>query len=325
MINPDLEEKPKNQFNPQIAPALPGGVWPVALTPFDSNREIAWDAYRRLIDWYLESGASGLMVSCLSSELFHLSFDERRKLVREAVRHVRGRVPVVASGALGATPLEVAQQVRILADEGPSAVVLLTNQGALPDQEEAAFRACVETILDEVPAQIDLGLYECPVPQKRLLSPGIVRDFAATGRFVFFKETSCVPELFAAKARAAFGTRLGVYAADNPTLLSSLREGGRGYSGIAANGICAELASLCREWDRDPALADSLQIFIGPASVVIGVRYPASAKYLLRPVLGDAVECRWMDAIQLTESDRYALDQLGRMAGVLTDRVRLKS
>lgn len=322
MTNPVIAENSKKQFSSRESPALPGGVWPVALTPFNHNRDIAWEAYLRLIDWYIESGASGLMVSCLSSELFHLSFEERQKLVGQAVRHVRGRVPVVASGALGATPLEVAEQVRILADEGPDAVVLLTNQGVLPEQEESAFRTCVETILDEVPEWIDLGLYECPVPQKRLLTPGLVRDLATTGRFVFFKETSCVPEVFAAKARAAVGTRLGVYAADNPTLLSSLQAGGRGYSGIAANGICPELATLCRDWKSDPAQAASLQTFIGPASVVIGVRYPASAKYLLRPVLGDSIECRWMDAAQLTESDRQALDQLGRMADTLRTRTQ---
>lgn len=317
MTSPDIEENLKIQLEAAKTPALPGGVWPVALTPFNHNRDIAWDAYLRLIDWYIENGASGLMVSCLSSELFHLSFQERKKLVRQAIRHVQGRVPVVASGALGSTPLEVAEQVRMLADEGPNAVVLLTNQGVLPEQEESAFRACMETILDEIPEPIDLGLYECPVPQKRLLSPELVRDLASTGRFVFFKETSCVPEVFAAKARAAVGTRLGVYAADNPTLLSSLEAGGRGYSGIAANGICTQLAALCRDWKRNPSLASLLQTFIGPASVVIGVRYPASAKYLLRSVLGNSIECRWMDSVQLTESDRHALDQLGQMGETL--------
>lgn len=296
-----------------VTPALPGGAWPVLLTPFDANRKIDWSAYRRLIDWYIDNGASGLLASCLSSELFHLSFTERKELVARAVQHTRGRVPVVASGALGNTPQEVAAQVRDLAEAGPAAVVLLTNQGVLPEQDESALRSCVETIMEDVPADIDLGLYECPVPQKRLLSPGLVHHFAATNRFVFFKETSCQVDVFTSKIQAAAGTRLGIYAADNPTLLASLQAGARGYSGIAANGICAEISSSAKNWKRDPRLATTLQTLIGPASVVIGTRYPASAKYLLRAVLGTSVECRWMDASTLSESDRGALDQLSAL------------
>ena len=291
------------------ATSLPGGVWAVILTPFNANRKIDWDAYERLIDWYIENGASGLFASCLSSEMFHLSLAERKELVRRAVRHAGKRVPVVASGALGETPQEVAEQIKAMADQGPAAVVLLTNQGVSPEQDESAFRRAIDTILENAPS-IDLGLYECPVPAKRLLSPTTVGELARTNRFVFYKETSCRPEVFAAKVRAAANTRLGIYAADNPTLLSSLRAGGRGYSGIAASGVCAELSALCEVWSRDSDEAERLQNVIGPASVVIGTRYPASAKYFLRDVLGDAIECRWMDATQLTESDRHALQQM---------------
>jgi 4-hydroxy-tetrahydrodipicolinate synthase len=291
------------------AAALPGGVWPVILTPFDSSRAIDWNAYDRLIDWYIENGASGLFAACLSSEMFFLTLEERVALVRRAVRRAGPGIPVVASGALGAFPLDVAEHVKALSDSGPAAVVLLTNQGSLQAQAESAFRRTVETILQSVP-DVDLGLYECPEPYKRLLSPAIVRELAQTGRFVFFKETSCQPALFSAKVQAAAGTRLGVYNADNPTLLASLQAGGHGYSGIAASGICAELSALCRVWSTEPEEARELQNVIGPASVILGTRYPASAKYYLRDILGDAIECRWMDAAQLSESDRQALDQL---------------
>lgn len=290
-------------------PALPGGVWPVILTPFDKDRKIDWAAYERLIEWYIDNGASGLFASCLSSEVFYLSLQERQELIRRAVKQVRNRIPVVASGALGASPFEIVEQLKILADAGPAALVLLTNQGAVAEQSESAFRSCVDSVLTSAP-DIDLGLYECPVPYKRLLSPELVHDLAQTGRFVFFKETSCRPVDFALKVKAAQNTRLGIYAADNPTLLSSMQAGGRGYSGIAASGACAELSALCNLWNKNPKQAELLQHFIGPVSVVLGTRYPASAKYFLRSVLGNATECRSMDASQLTISDRDALDQL---------------
>lgn len=290
-------------------PALPGGVWPVILTPFDKDRKIDWAAYERLIEWYIDNGASGLFASCLSSEVFYLSLQERKELIRRAVKQVGNRIPVVASGALGSSPFELIEQLKVLADAGSAALVLLTNQATAAEQDESAFRSCVDAILSDAP-DIDLGLYECPVPYKRLLSPELVHDLAKTGRFVFLKETSCCPVDFALKVKAAQHTRLGIYAADNPTLLASLRSGARGYSGIAASGACAELSALCNLWNKDPKRAELLQHIIGPASVVLGTRYPASAKYFLRSVLGNATECRWMDSSQLTISDRDALDQL---------------
>ncbi len=315
----DLEIKARSTSSPtfdKALPALPGGVWPVILTPFDKDRKIDWAAYERLIEWYIENGASGLFASCLSSEIFHLSLKERKELIRRAVRQAGDRIPVVASGALGASPFELIEQLKVLVDAGPAAWVLLTNQGTLAEQSESAFRSCVDTILSEA-SDIDLGLYECPVPYKRLLSPELVHDLAKTGRFVFYKETSCRPVDFALKVKAARHTRLGIYAADNPTLLASLRIGGRGYSGIAAGGACAELSTLCHLWNKDPKRAELLQHIIGPVSVVLGARYPASAKYFLRSVLGNATECRWMDASQLTISDREALDQLHHLLAKL--------
>lgn len=308
----NLEVEPHSTIAHHFAktePPLPGGVWPVVLTPFDKDRKIDWSAYERLIEWYIENGASGLFASCLSSEIYYLTLKERQELVRRAVRQAHNRIPVVASGALGASPVDIIEQIKALADAGPAALVLLTNQAAVAEQNESAFRSCVDSILAGAP-DVDLGLYECPVPYKRLLSPELLHDLAKTGRFVFFKETSCRPVDFALKVKAAQNTRLGIYAADNPTLLSSMKAGGRGYSGIAANGACAELSALCHLWNKDPKQAESLQNIIGPVSVVLGTRYPASAKYFLRSVLGNATECRSMDASQLSLSDRDALDQL---------------
>ena len=77
---------------------LPGGLWPVMLTPFKENNEIDFDGLRILTDFYLASGAKGLFANCLSSEMFQLSEYERISLVQAVVEYVSDRVPVVATG-----------------------------------------------------------------------------------------------------------------------------------------------------------------------------------------------------------------------------------
>ena len=43
----------------------------------------------------------------------------------------------------------------------------------------------------ELPDDLPLGLYECPVPFRRLLTDEEIMHFAADPRFVFLKDVSC--------------------------------------------------------------------------------------------------------------------------------------
>jgi len=54
-----------------------------------------------MVAWYLEHDVGGLYANCLSSEMFHLSIEERLLLVKMAVQVVAGRSPVAATGTWG--------------------------------------------------------------------------------------------------------------------------------------------------------------------------------------------------------------------------------
>lgn len=47
---------------------LPDGVFPVMLTPFRENK-VDYDSLKRLVEWYIQSGAAGLFAACQSSEI----------------------------------------------------------------------------------------------------------------------------------------------------------------------------------------------------------------------------------------------------------------
>ena len=289
--------------------ALPIGVWPVALTPFNKDGDIDFSVYARLLEWYIDNGVAGIFAACQSSEIFQLSFGERLQLVQETMRIVKGRVPVIAAGAIGETPEELIEQCQQIADTGVKSVVLLTNQAIAQDANEKTFLELVEKLLSGVP-DANFGLYECPYPFKYLLSSSLLRQLADTGRFNFLKETSCDPEMLRSKIVAVKGSPLGIYMANNPFLLEGLRDGVRGYSGILANAFPDHLVELCSCWDSRPERAEQLQNFIGPASVVLEHLYPASAKSFLSDLFKDSHYCRCMDADSFPGYDRLALQQL---------------
>lgn len=297
---------------------MPSGFWPVMLTPFTPDGAIDWPAYDELVEWYVRAGASGLFSVCLSSELFHLTPEERLALARRAVRLADGRLPVIAAGPLGPDLAAMAEETRRIADEGVSAVVCLSNQfhDRPPETpaDEAAWQKNMETWLGLVPATIPLGIYECPRPRMWNIPPRTLAWLADTGRFLFTKDTVCDLSLIGEKLRLTAGGPLRFYNADATTLLPSLRLGGHGYSGIAGNYFGHLFAWLCASHAEKPAQAERLALFFNETNTLVHRHYVTSAKhYLARAGLRIGPFTRAVKP-DVTAEDLSALDALRRRA-----------
>jgi 4-hydroxy-tetrahydrodipicolinate synthase len=267
-------------MNPHDHNLCVNGVWPVMLTPFHDNGAINWNGVDALVDWYINAGVAGLFTVCLSSEMYHLSPEERLQLATRVVARAAGRVPVVAAGAFGDTLTQQARMARQIADTGVTAVVLTVNQLAVDSEPDAVWQKNAATLCDAC-ADIALGLYECPQPYHRTLTPELLRWTAQSGRFLFLKDTCCRRDLIEAKLTAIHGTSLRWFNAHCPSLLHSLRAGGHGYSGIAANFYPELFVRLCAVYATHPDEAERMQRFLTLADLTIRSRYPASAKRYL--------------------------------------------
>jgi 4-hydroxy-tetrahydrodipicolinate synthase len=237
---------------------IPDGVWPVMVTPFRADGAIDWEALPAVVDWYVDAGVTGLFAVCLSSEMYELSPMERLELARAVVTHAAGRVPVVATGTQGASQAERIEGTLAMAATGVAGVVAIVNAFAAPDESESVWRANVEELLARTPG-IPLGLYECPIPDWRLLATDSLAWAASTGRFEFMKDTCCDIGRIEARLAAVAGTPLRLFNANLSTLLPSLQLGAAGFSGTVAN-FCPELPVwLVAHHRREPVLAARLQ------------------------------------------------------------------
>ncbi|MGB9620530.1 MAG: dihydrodipicolinate synthase family protein [Armatimonadota bacterium] len=251
-------------------------MWPVMLTPFHEDGAVDWHALGFLVEWYVKAGAAGLFAVSGSSEVYQLTHDERMALARRVVR-AAGSVPVVAS-AIDFGPVEKqAAFVRMMADTGVRAVVLGTCQLAGRDEDDDCWRKRAEKLFS-LTGEIPLGLYEIPTPYKRLLSLELLRWASASGRVMWFKDTSCAADVMAARIRAAKETMFRIFNAHTPTLLDSLRAGGHGFSGIGANYCPALYVRLCNCFRDEPEQAERIQAFLTRLDSFAETNYPASAK-----------------------------------------------
>jgi 4-hydroxy-tetrahydrodipicolinate synthase len=73
------------------------GVFPVVPTIFDAAGALDLDGQRRCIDFMIEAGSHGLCLLANFSEQFVLADDERDRIMRIALDHVAGRVPVIVT------------------------------------------------------------------------------------------------------------------------------------------------------------------------------------------------------------------------------------
>ncbi len=289
---------------------LPDGVWPVMLTLFTDEDQVDYPAMGRLVDWYIENGASGLFAVCQSSEMTRLSLDERVELARFVKQHANGRVPVVSSGHISDSLQGQIEEAQAIAATGIDAFVLVASRVCPQGESEETWKQLVTQILDAVP-DVDFGLYECPAPYHRLLSPEAIGWCAATDRFTFMKETSSNPAQDIAKVQAAKGSRLKIYNTNGNSLLSTLRGGGSGYCGIMGNFHPDLYAWMCSNWQEHPQMAELLQTILGPLVLFEGRLYPTSAKYLLQlEGLGNSLHSRVRPSDDMTYRNRLEIAQL---------------
>ncbi|MGE5159246.1 MAG: dihydrodipicolinate synthase family protein [Gemmatimonas sp.] len=73
------------------------GVFPVAPTIFDERGALDLDGQRRCIDFMIDAGSHGICILANFSEQFVLTDAEREAVMRTALDHVAGRIPVIVT------------------------------------------------------------------------------------------------------------------------------------------------------------------------------------------------------------------------------------
>ena len=260
---------------------LPGGAWPVMLTPYRDDLSVDLHALDAYTDWLVDLGVGGLFAVSLSSEMYDLSGTEQITLATRVRERAGGRVPVVASATASGAWRAQADRVAQIAGTGVDAVVLISSLITAPDAPESAWIDTVERILDANPG-VDFGIYECPLPFKRLLPVHIVRWLAQTGRFTFYKDTSHSLVTMTERLNVIGDTRMRLYNAAIASLVPSMRVGAAGLSGYAASVYPDLVAWLCRNAaDLDAGDVRRVQQLLTVIEHSVNLRYPTSAKVLL--------------------------------------------
>ena len=72
------------------------GIFTPNLVPFTDDGRINEGELRRIVNWLIEKGVSGLYPNGSTGEFIRLSFEERKRVIQIVTEENRGRVPVLA-------------------------------------------------------------------------------------------------------------------------------------------------------------------------------------------------------------------------------------
>ncbi|HOJ11134.1 MAG TPA: dihydrodipicolinate synthase family protein [Clostridiales bacterium] len=257
------------------------GVWPTMITPYTHDNKVDYKGLEELITWYKKKGVDGLFAVCQSSEMFFLSLEERVEIAG-FVKEKAGRdFPVIASGHVSDSIEDQIKEIKAISATGIDAFVVVSNRFAGQNESDDIWRINAEKVLCAVP-DIPFGIYECPYPYKRLISPELLKWCADTGRFFFLKDTCCNLEQLKAKVEAVRGSQLKIFNANSATLLDSMKFGISGFSGVMANFHPDIYVEITRQWKSNPEKTQILSDYAGFSSLAELQYYSMNAKYFLQ-------------------------------------------
>lgn len=301
------------------------GAYPVMITPYQADGRVDWGAVKALTEWYWKKGCHGIFAACQSSEIRFLSLADRIGLARTVkdtadalARTDKSRAPmsVVASGHVSEDPDEQIHELRSVAETGVDALVLITNRSDIANTGDERWIADTAHLLENLPDDITLGTYECPLPYKRLLTPTMLRWIASTGRFGFIKDTCCDADMIRERLQILDGTGVGLFNANAQTLLQTIRDGAWGYCGVMCNFHPALYVWLWENFKQQPEKADYVHDFLSMAAFTEVLDYPCTAKYHLDRFEGVPMTtlARSADNRKMTPYHCMCIDQMKQLA-----------
>jgi 4-hydroxy-tetrahydrodipicolinate synthase len=209
------------------------------VTPMFEDGSLDREGLRKLIDWHIAEGTDALVIVGTTGESATVDPQEHGELIKLAVDHSAGRIPVIA-GTGGNSTAEAIALTRHAKEVGADASLQVVPYYNRPTQEGMYrhFKAIAEAV------DLPVILYNVPGRTVADMSNETVVRLAAIDNIVGIKDATgnigrgielikAVPDNFA------------VYSGDDPTAMALMFCGGAGNISVTANVAPRDMHDLC--------------------------------------------------------------------------------
>jgi 4-hydroxy-tetrahydrodipicolinate synthase len=209
------------------------------ITPMREDGSVDYDTLRALMDWHIAEGTDCIGVVGTTGESPTVSVEEHCEIIRVAVEHARGRVPVMAGTGGNSTreAIELSLHARKVGADCTLSVVPYYNK---PSQEGIYqhFKAIAEAV------DIPTVLYNVPGRTVADMLPETTLRAAQLPGVVAIKEASGNIERAAWLIKHA-PAGFSIYSGDDSTAVTLMLLGGHGNVSVTANVAPRLMHEMC--------------------------------------------------------------------------------
>jgi 4-hydroxy-tetrahydrodipicolinate synthase len=220
------------------------------VTPFKGGA-VDFEALKRLVDWQIAEGTTGLGPVGTTGESPTLSHDEHEAVVEAVVKAAAGRVPVVA-GAGSNNTAEAIRLIRFAEKVGADAALVVTPYYNKPTQ--AGLIAHYTALHDA--CSLPIVIYNIPPRSVIDMTPATMGQLAKLPRIVGVKDATAKLDRVS-QTRITCGKDFIQLSGEDATALGFNAQGGVGCISVTANvapRLCAEFQQATLAGDYALAL-----------------------------------------------------------------------
>jgi 4-hydroxy-tetrahydrodipicolinate synthase len=216
------------------------GVYTALVTPFAADGSVDWKTLRRLVDFQIDGGVSGLVPVGTTGESPTLDGGECREVIRVVVEQARGRVPVIAGAGSNCTS-EAIHYAKDAKEAGAQATLQVTPYYNKPTTDGLLqhFRAIADAV------DLPLVVYNIAGRTGKNIENPVMLELAKHPRIRAVKEASGdlnqVMDLIAGKP-----IDFAVLSGDDNLVFPIMTLGGTGVISVASNLVPDRMSALVR-------------------------------------------------------------------------------
>ena len=234
------------------------GMATAIVTPLTRDG-IDYDAFARLLDWQIAEGIDGVVVCGTTGESSTLTDDEHRDAISFAVKHVAGRIPVIAGTGSNDTDYAL-ELTRHACEAGVDGVLTVTpyynkatQNGLIKMFGALADAATAPVILYNVPSRTGVNI-EPKTAAALAEHPNISAIKEASGNISQIAEIA-----------ALCGDKLDIYSGNDDQTLPIMALGGKGCISVLSNVLPKKSTLICKKFfEGDIKGATALQLELLP-------------------------------------------------------------
>jgi 4-hydroxy-tetrahydrodipicolinate synthase len=209
------------------------------VTPMHEDGRLDMARFRDLIDWHVAEGTDGIVVVGTTGESPTVDFDEHKELIRVAVDHAKGRIPIVA-GTGGNSTAEAVELTESARKAGATACLSVVPYYNKPAQEGLYrhFRKVAETV------DLPMIVYNVPGRTVADLANDTMLRLAQVPGIIGIKDATANIERGTELIRRA-PRGFAIYSGDDATALALILLGGQGVISVTANVAPRLMHEMC--------------------------------------------------------------------------------